>query len=146
MPVPKKNQLIGLDIGSHAIKIVEIEETKKGRFLKNFGMIGLPREAIVEGAIKEIEIVSSAIKNLYKNLKISNKNVATSISGYSVIVKKISIAKRGQAELESTIQDEAEQYIPFDIHDVNLDYEVLSTEEDESEKKRRKSRAPARWT
>lgn len=141
MPVPKKNQLVGLDIGSHAIKIVEIEETKKGRFLKNFGMIGLPREAIVEGAIKEIEIVSSAIKNLYKNLKISNKNVATSISGYSVIVKKISIAKRGQAELESSIQDEAEQYIPFDIHDVNLDYEVLSTEEDESETKEEKEQS-----
>jgi type IV pilus assembly protein PilM len=132
MPVSKKNQLVGLDIGSHAIKIVEIEETKKGKILKNFGMIGLPREAIVEGAVKEIEIVSSAVKNLYKNLKITNKNVATSISGYSVIVKKISIAKRGQSELESTIQDEAEQYIPFDIHDVNLDYEILSADENES--------------
>jgi type IV pilus assembly protein PilM len=135
MPVSKKNQLVGLDIGSHAIKIVEIEETKNGKILKNFGMICLPREAIVEGAIKEIEIVSSALKNLYKNLKIANKNVATSISGYSVIVKKISIAKRGQSELESTIQDEAEQYIPFDIHDVNLDYEILLAEEDESGKK-----------
>jgi type IV pilus assembly protein PilM len=136
MPTPKKNQLVGLDIGSHAIKLVEIEDTKKGRILKNFGIIGLPQDAIVEGAIKEMEIVSSAIKTLYKNLKIKNKNVVTSISGYSVIVKKISIQKRGEAELDASIQDEAEQYIPFDINDVNLDYEILSAPgEEEAGKK-----------
>jgi len=136
MPTPKKNQLVGLDIGSHAIKLVEIEDTKKGRILKNFGIIGLPQDAIVEGAIKEMEIVSSAIKTLYKNMKIKNKNVVTSISGYSVIVKKISIQKRGEAELDASIQDEAEQYIPFDINDVNLDYEILTPPgEEEAEKK-----------
>ena len=140
MPIPKKNQLIGLDIGTHSIKLVEIDDSKKGRILKNFGIIGLPQNAIVEGSIKEMEIVSSAIKELYKQLKIKNKNVAASISGYSVIVKKITISRRGEAELEYTINEEAEQYIPFDISDVNLDYEVLSTpeagespEEDEEE-------------
>lgn len=136
MPTPKKNQLVGLDIGSHAIKLVEIEDTKKGRILKNFGIIGLPQDAIVEGAIKEMEIVSSAIKTLYKNLKIKNKNVVTSISGYSVIVKKISIQKRGEAELDASIQDEAEQYIPFDINDVNLDYEILSPPDEEGAEKK----------
>lgn len=125
MAVAKKNQLIGLDIGSHSIKLVEIEDSKKGKALKNFGIIGLPQNAIVEGSIKEMEIVSSAIKNLFKHLRIKNKNVASSISGYSVIVKKISISQRSDAELEATIPDEAEQYIPFDISDVNLDYEVL---------------------
>jgi type IV pilus assembly protein PilM len=136
MPIPKKNQLVGLDIGSHAIKLVEIEDTKKGRVLKNFGIIGLPQDAIVEGAIKEMEIVSSAIKTLYKNLKIKNKNVVTSISGYSVIVKKISIQKRGEAELDASIQDEAEQYIPFDINDVNLDYEILTPPVEEGAEKK----------
>ncbi len=135
MPVLKKNQLVGLDIGSHAIKVVEIDDSKKGMMLKNFGIIGLPQDAISEGTIKELEIVSAAIKSLYKNLKIKNKNVVTSISGYSVIVKKISLSKRDESELESTIQDEAEQYIPFDIHDVNLDYEVLPQEELEEEGK-----------
>jgi len=136
MPTPKKNQLVGLDIGSHAIKLVEIEDSKKGRILKNFGIIGLPQDAIVEGAIKEMEIVSSAIKTLYKNLKIKNKNVVTSISGYSVIVKKISIQKRGEAELDASIQDEAEQYIPFDINDVNLDYEILTPPGEEGDEKK----------
>jgi type IV pilus assembly protein PilM len=141
MATPKKNQLIGLDIGSHSVKLAEIEDTKKGQFLKTFGMIGLPQDAIVEGAIKEMEIVSSAIKTLYKQLKVKNKNVVTSISGYSVIVKKISMQKRGEAELEATIQDEAEQYIPFDIHDVNLDYEILSSDADKGGEKAAKEEA-----
>jgi len=125
MPVAKKNQLVGLDIGSHSIKLVEISQAKKGMALQSFGVIGLPQDAVVEGSIKEMEIVSSAIKNLYRNLKIKNKNICTSISGYSVIVKKISIDRREDAELESSIHDEAEQYIPFDISDVNLDFEIL---------------------
>jgi type IV pilus assembly protein PilM len=126
MPTPKKNQVIGLDIGSHSIKLAEIEESKRGRILRNFGMVGLPPDAIVEGAIKEMEIVSSAIGNLFKNLKVKNKNVATSISGFSVIVKKITVSSQAESELESTIQDEAEQYIPFDINEVNLDFDILS--------------------
>ena len=129
MSVPKKNQLVGLDIGSHSVKLVEIDDSKKGLILKNFGIIGLPQNAIVEGSVKEMEIVSAAIKNLYKNLKIKNKNVATSISGYSVIVKKISIDQREESELESTIHEEAEQYIPFDISDVNLDFQILGESE-----------------
>ncbi len=133
MPIPKKNQIVGLDIGSHAIKLVEIEDGKKGRILKNFGAIGLPQGAIVEGGIKEAEIVSAAIKNLFKNLKIKNKNVVTSISGYSVIVKKITIGKREESDLESTIHEEAEQYIPFDINDVSLDFEILKGQDEEAE-------------
>jgi type IV pilus assembly protein PilM len=131
MPVAKKNQLIGLDIGSHSIKLVEIEHSKKGMILKNFGIIGLPKDAIVEGTIKEMEVVASAIRSLYKNLSIKNKNVATSISGFSVIVKKINISKRDESELDSSIHEEAEQYIPFDISDVNLDYEILTGQEDQ---------------
>ena len=131
MVIPKKNQLIGLDIGSHSVKLVEIDHSKKGRVLKNFGVIGLPPDTITEGSIKEMEVAASAIRNLYKNLKIKNKNVATSISGYSVIVKKITVSKKDKAELEKTIQDEAEQYIPFDISDVNLDYEILTSPDEE---------------
>ena len=133
MPVPAKNKLIGIDIGSHSIKIVEIDDTKKGMILKNFGMIEVPQESIVEGSIKEMEIVSSALKNLLKNLKIKSKNVATSISGYSVIVKKITIPKKEEEDLERSIQGEAEQYIPFDINDVNLDFQIFPSGKEETE-------------
>jgi len=132
MPVPKKNQLVGLDIGSHSIKLVEIDDGKKGMILKNFGIIGLPKDAIVEGSIKEVGVAASAIKTLFKNLNVRNKNVAISISGFSVIVKKITISKREESELESSIHEEAEQYIPFDISDVNLDYEILTSPEEET--------------
>jgi len=126
MAIPKRNQLVGLDIGSHSIKLVEIDHTKQGRILKNFGIVGLPPDAIVEGSIKDTELVSSAIKTLFKNLRVRNKNVVTSISGFSVIVKKISLEKMEESKLESTIQGEAEQYIPFDINDVNLDFDILT--------------------
>jgi type IV pilus assembly protein PilM len=133
MPIPKKNQLVGIDIGSHSIKVAEIDDSKGGMVLRNFGMIGLPENAIVEGSIKEMEVVSAALKNLLKNLMIRNKNVATSISGYSVIVKKITIPRKGEKDLENSIQSESEQYIPFDINDVNLDFQILPSGEEESE-------------
>lgn len=133
MAIQKKNQLVGLDIGCHSIKLVEIDHAKTGFVLKNLGIIGLPPDAIVEGAIKETEVVSSAIKNLFKNLKVRNKNVAISISGYSVIVKKISLEKKEDSELEAVIYDEAEQYIPFDINEVNLDFDTLAIPHGSSE-------------
>ena len=126
MAVAKKNHLIGLDIGSHAVKMVEIDQSKKVMSLKNFGIIGVPREAIVEGYIKDKEAVSQAIKNLFRNLKSRNRNVAISISGFSVIIKKIMMGYMDESELESTIQEEAEQYIPFDINEVNLDFDILN--------------------
>ncbi len=133
MPIPKKNQLVGIDIGSHSIKVAEIDDTTRGMVLKNFGTIGLPQDAIVEGSIKEMEIVSAALRNLLQNLKIKNKNVAVSVSGYSVIVKKITIPRKEERDLEGSIQSEAEQYIPFDINDVNLDYQILYSGGEEEE-------------
>ncbi|MBW2283536.1 MAG: type IV pilus assembly protein PilM [Deltaproteobacteria bacterium] len=129
METSKKNQLIGLDIGSHSIKLVEIEHGKKGPVLKNLGIMGLPHEAIFEGSIKEPEIVSSAVRNLFRNLRVKNKNVATSVSGFSVIVKKITLDSQAESTLEATIQEEAEQYVPFDMAEVNLDFDILPTEE-----------------
>ncbi|HDG96866.1 MAG TPA: type IV pilus assembly protein PilM [Desulfobacterales bacterium] len=133
MAIPKKNQLVGLDVGSHSVKLVEIDHSKRGSILKSFGVVGLPPNAIVEGSVKEIEVVASAIKNLYKNLKVKNRKVATSISGYSVIVKKIELPPKEGADLEPTIQEKAEQYIPFDINDVNLDYDLLTPEAEPEE-------------
>ena len=130
MAIARKNHLVGLDIGSHSIKVVEIKHTKKGMTLKNVGLIGLPHDAIVEGSIKEPEIVASGLKSLFTNLKIKNRNVAASISGYSVIVKKISVSRKDKIDLERSIHDEAEQYIPFDINEVNLDFDILTPEPD----------------
>ncbi|MEJ2589552.1 MAG: type IV pilus assembly protein PilM [Deltaproteobacteria bacterium] len=128
MAISKKNQLVGLDIGSHAIKLVEIEHTKRGRILKNFGTIRVPDEAIVEGSIKDEAAVAGAIRRLFRNLDVRNKNVAVSLSGYSVFSKKITLGVMDESGVESAIQEEAEKYIPFDINDVTVDFAVLSSD------------------
>lgn len=131
MASPKKNQLVGLDIGSNSIKLVELDQNNRGRFLKNFGIIGLPPGALVDGAIKEMDPISDAIKTLFSTMKVRNYNVATSMSGYSVIAKSLTFeGKKDEAEIEAAIREEAEQHIPFDIDDVNIDFDILSTEED----------------
>jgi type IV pilus assembly protein PilM len=122
----KKNHLVGLDIGSKTVKLCDVLETrKKGFILNKFGMITLPNGAIEDGVIKDPETVSEAICELFKVQKIREKNVAISIGGYSVIVKKIQLQNMTDVELQETIQYEAEQYIPFDINDVNLDFHIL---------------------
>ena len=129
----KKKTLVGLDIGSHCIKAVEIEHTRLGRILRNFGMIATPQDAIVEGSIKDVGAVSAAIKTLFKNLNIKNRNVAVSLSGYSVIAKKIVLDKVDESEMEKTIKLEAEKYIPYGINEVHLDYTVLNDEDSTEE-------------
>ena len=129
MKIEKSNKLIGLDIGSNVIKAVEIDHTSKGRILKNFGIIELPPTAIVEGMIKEEGVVVTAIVNLLSNLKIRNKNIATSISGYSVIVKKINVpGKKGSPGFNEKVQAAAEHHIPFNINEVDIDYDVIPKE------------------
>lgn len=125
----KKDHLIGLDIGSRTIKLCEVMPTKKGRNLKTFGMIHVPQNAIVEGRIKEPAAVAEAIKNLTSELKVSEQNVATSVAGYSVIIKRITVGKMTEEELLGNIQHEAEQYIPFDLDDVNIDFHIIGESE-----------------
>jgi type IV pilus assembly protein PilM len=124
----KKKELVGLDIGSSAVKAVELKAGGKGGAefqLLNLGMEALPPEAIVDGAIMDSGAVIDAIQRVFSAQKIKNSEVATSVSGNAVIVKKISLPQMSPEELAESIHWEAEQYIPFDIQDVSLDYEVI---------------------
>ncbi|MFC1885485.1 type IV pilus assembly protein PilM [Thermodesulfobacteriota bacterium] len=125
----KKSHLVGLDIGSRTIKAGEVVEGKGGHFLNRFGIIDIPPGSIEEGAIKDPETISGSIRELFKSNGITDQNVAISIGGYSVIVKKISVQNMSEDQLQDTIQFEAEQYIPFDISDVNLDFQILGEAE-----------------
>lgn len=125
----KKDDLIGLDIGSRTIKLGEIVQTKKDRVLQKFGMADLPQDAIAEGRIKEPTMVADAIKGLVSDLNIKEQNVATSIAGYSVIIKTITVGTVTEEELHDSIQYEAEQYIPFDVQDVNIDFHIIGENE-----------------
>jgi type IV pilus assembly protein PilM len=125
----KRNRLVGLDIGSKTIKAAEVIEGKKGYTLSKFGMTDIAPGLIEDGTIKDPEAVAETIRNLFKTYGIKNHSVALSIGGYSVIVKKISVQNATEEQLQETIHFEAEQYIPFDISDVNLDFQILGENE-----------------
>ena len=125
----KKDNLVGLDIGSRSIKAAEIVETKRGSALKSMGSIDIAHGVIEEGTINDPESVAESIQQLWKSSGIKESNVAVSIGGYSVIVKKIIVQTMAEEQLQETIHFEAEQYIPFDISDVNLDFQILGESE-----------------
>lgn len=125
MVFSKKKNVIGLDIGSSSIKLVELTEGKNGYRLQNLAISPLPPEAIVDGALMDSVTIVDTIKEMISTTKTKTKNVVTSLSGHSVIVKKITLPFMTEAELEESIQWEAERYIPFDINDVNIDFQIF---------------------
>jgi type IV pilus assembly protein PilM len=116
--------VVGLDIGSSAIKAIELKSSGKAFRVTAFASEPLPRDAIVDGAIIDAGAVADAIRRVFEAAGIKTKDVAASLSGNAVIVKKISLPVMTEAELGESIYWEAEQYIPFDIQDVNLDYQI----------------------
>jgi type IV pilus assembly protein PilM len=121
----KAKALVGLDIGSSAVKAVELKPAGKGYKVTGFGSEPIPPDSIVDGAIIDAAAVADAIRRLFDSRGIKTKEVAASLSGNAVIVKKITLPVMTEAELSESIYWEAEQYIPFDIQDVNLDYQIL---------------------
>lgn len=120
-----KNAL-GLDIGSSSIKMTQVKETGKGVHLLTFDMAMLPPEAVVDGALMNFTAIVEKLRELVAVNKVKNRTCALGISGHSVIIKKISLPEMTPQELDESIQWEAEQYIPFDIKDVNVDVQILN--------------------
>ena len=135
----RAKSLVGLDIGSSAVKAVELKAAGKSYKVTAFGAEPIPPDSIVDGAIIDGAAVADAIRRLFESRKIQTKDVAASLSGNAVIVKKITLPVMTEAELAESIYWEAEQYIPFDIQDVNLDYQIL-------DRRRRRRRARRPWT
>jgi type IV pilus assembly protein PilM len=122
----RNKQAVGLDIGSRVLKAAELRPSHKGGFeLVSLGIEELPPDCIVDGVIISKIPVSDAISKIFAHQNIKNGRITTSISGHSVIVKKISLPVQSDEDLAESIRWEAEQYIPFDIADVNMDYQVL---------------------
>lgn len=116
---------VGLDIGSSAIKILQVKQTSKGIRLLDFGIEPLPAQTIVDGSIMDQSSVVEAIRKLKATLGIKNKHVATAISGHSVIIKKIRLPQMSPDELQQQLPFEAEQHIPFRKDEVEIDHQVL---------------------
>jgi len=116
---------VGLDIGSHAVKLAQIVERGKELVLVKFGMKRLPPEVIVDGTVMDQAQVATVISDLVDEVGLKTKDAVLSVSGHSVIVKRITLPEMSEDELSESITWEAEQYIPFAIEDVNLDFQIL---------------------
>ena len=130
----KKKEVVGIDIGSSSVKVVQLKDDKGSFQLLNAGIFPLPPEAIVDNALMDSSAIADAIRNLVAALGIKIKDVVCSISGNSVIIRKIVLPAMPQEELEDQISWEAEQYIPFDINDVNMDFQILSPDSNDPSK------------
>lgn len=127
MFLTRTRDVVGLDIGSHAVKMVALRPAK-GELpfeLTHFGKADLPDEAIVDGAVVRPDAVTAAIGELFDQHKVRGRNVATSVSGNAVIIRRVSMPRMEPAKLREALPYEAESHIPFDVNDVDLDFAIL---------------------
>lgn len=122
--------MVGLDIGSSAVKAVVLRRGRGGWSLVAAGEAPVPEGSLQDGATAEPTLVSEAVSALFDNLRLKRARVAAALSGHAVIVKRLSLPAMSQAELNEAIPWEAEQYIPFDLSEVQLDYQVVGSEAD----------------
>jgi type IV pilus assembly protein PilM len=122
---------IGLDIGSSYIKTVKLKASKGSYELELFDIHPLPPELIVDGSIIDSLRLVDSLKEMIKKAGIKSREAVISISGHSsVIIKRISLPEMSEEELSESIKFEAEQYVPFDIEDVNLDFQIIGPKEE----------------
>ncbi|HSN38682.1 MAG TPA: pilus assembly protein PilM [Burkholderiales bacterium] len=124
---PKTPALIGVDISSSAIKMVEIADAGRGMHrVEHYAIEPLPKDSVVDGNINNLDAVSDALKRCHQRLGSSLKNLAMALPNAAVISKKILVpAGQREEDLELQVETEANQYIPFSLDEVNLDFQVL---------------------
>ena len=125
----RSKPLVGLDIGSSSVKAVELTKSKKGYQITGFACETLGPDAVVDGAIMDSPAVADAIKRTLTMGKFNPKGVAAGVSGHSVIVKRVVLPVATEQEVDASIQFDAEQYIPFGLSEVNMDYQVVGPAE-----------------
>lgn len=121
---------IGLSIGTSSIKLAELQKTKNSWGLLHLGMVSLPQDSIVNREIVNPVAVTESLKTLLGQMKLRGKKVCVSVSGSSVILKRMQLEVPNMKELQDQVFWEAEQYLPFDVSEVVMDYQVLSQGKD----------------
>jgi len=123
--------VVGLDLGSHSVKIVEMNHSGKSPTLVNYGITELVPDAIQEGKVVDRESVLESINVLFDTCQIANRQVNVALNGTDVIIKTIQTDRMSNEELEKAISWEAEQNVPFPLSEISLDYQVLDPEGDD---------------
>src|ERR1044071_8972049 len=126
----KHKNLVGLDIGSSSVKVVELQGKPGNLTLASLAHEGLQPDTVVDGQIMELNSVSHTIAHVFQANQIKTSSVAAGVSGSSVIVKNILVPPMSDEELEESIDWHAEEHIPFDIADVSLDYQIVGKSAD----------------
>ena len=124
----RKATTVGLDIGSGLIKLVAISHASGGPVLTKVAFTSIGNDAIVEGEIMDPGIVAEAIKECMATAGVKTKQVVTAVGGRDVIVKKITMDRMQEADAREVIRWEAEQHVPFDMDNVELDFQILDPE------------------
>ncbi|HID98066.1 MAG TPA: type IV pilus assembly protein PilM [Thermodesulfobacteriaceae bacterium] len=127
----KNRPVLGLDIGSHSIKLMEFSNNGPNRQIRRIGMALVPHGTIVDGSIKEPDKVINVLASLIENLSPKIGHCGISIAGYSVIVKKVRVLYQDERELEENLMFEAEKYVPFEIEDVYVDFHRLNRDNEQ---------------
>lgn len=125
--------LVGVDIGTTSIKVCQLKESRRGLSLVRFAYAPIEPQVIVDGQVMDSGAVIESLQRLFRDAKIRQKDIAVSVSGQSVIIRKISVPTMTDSELDEQIQWEAEQHIPFDIKDVQIDHQVLRRRPDDGQ-------------
>lgn len=121
---------VGLSIGSSSIKLAELQRKGKSWKLLHFGVFQLPEDAIVDREIVNQIAVVESIKTLIAQIRLRSKSVCTGLSGTSLIIKRMQLEVPNLRELQDSVFWEAEQYLPFDVSEVVMDYHLLSRGKD----------------
>src|SRR4051812_44346389 len=123
----KAPALIGVDISSTAVKLVELSQASSGAYrLERYAIEPLPKDVVADGNIANLDQVSEALRRAHKRMGSRNRNVAMALPTAMVITKKIIVpAGQTEEELELQVEAEANQYIPFALDEVNLDFQIL---------------------
>jgi type IV pilus assembly protein PilM len=132
---PKAPPLFGLDISSSSVKMLEIVEAGKAQYrVERYSIEPLARDAVVDGNINNLEAVAEAVKRAHKRMGTRTRHVAMAVPTGAVISKKILVAANlPEAELELQVETEANQYIPFALEEVNLDFQSLGPSQNNPE-------------
>src|SRR5690606_32123704 len=125
--------LVGVDIGTTSIKVCQLKESRRGLSLVRFGYAAQQPQVIGDGQVMDTGAVVETLQRLFRDNKIRQRDVAVSVSGQSVIIRKIAVPTMTDEELDEQIQWEAEQHIPFDIKDVQIDHQVLRRRPDDGQ-------------
>ena len=125
MFLSEKTPLVAIDIGTHSIKMARMKGAGKKFELLNFSLMPLKENCIVDGVIKQPDEIVDALAKMIKQEKVDTNYAVASIAGEAVIIKKIRVPRMTEAQLAENIEKEAEQYIPFDIDDVRIDFQLL---------------------